>query len=336
LPGFAAGGVAGVTVFFVLSGYLITRLLLDELSGQGSISLRRFYRRRASRLLPALLLVVAVTSTYQLLGGTGDNVDPPHVVPSLLAVLLYFGNWVRASGGSLGLLGHTWSLAIEEQFYILWPAAIALLARRGHRVLLALTASAAALATADRVWLWHGARSIDRVYFATDTRADAVLLGCVLALWAASDGRLLRGRLVVTLGVSALAASLIDLSPRSMYLNVFAPSAAAVGGLLLVSHLAAGRSGRLLCWSPLTYTGRISYGLYLWHVPVVWVLVPSLTGWPLGVRAVAIVALSYLIASASYFWVEQPFLRPKHLVDGPETRLIGAPVPRVPLPGESG
>jgi peptidoglycan/LPS O-acetylase OafA/YrhL len=330
LPGFAAGGVAGVTLFFVLSGFLITRLLIEELAGRGSISLRRFYRRRALRLLPCLLVVVAVTSAYQLLGGAGDNVDAARVLPSLFAVFLYVGNWVRASGQDLGLLGHTWSLAIEEQFYLLWPAVLALAWRRGPRVLLALTACAAVLATLDRALLWHGSSSVDRVYFASDTRADAVLLGCALALWAASDGRLPRGRWVVIAAVAALGAALVAARPSGMYLNVIAPTAAAVGGVLLLSHLVTGGPGRFLCWSPLTYTGRISYGLYLWHVPLVWILLPRLANWPLGARAVAVGALSYVVASASYFWIEKPFLRRKNVVEAqspPPARSVPATAP---------
>lgn len=293
VPGFASGGVAGVTLFFVLSGYLITGILLRN-------GLAGFWRNRALRLLPALLLVIVATTAYGVTVGTrGIGSDD-------LVALLYLSNWYRASGHWMHLLSHTWSLSIEEQFYLMWPLVV--LAFRRSPLSLAVVCVAGALASvADRVFLWHGAASINRVYFATDTRADGLLLGCALAAWVAS-GRRLTGRWMLLAAAAAMTAAMAPSGNFAVY--VLAPGFAAVAGVLLIAY--AGRfASAALRWRPLAWTGTISYGLYLWHVPIVWVLLPRLADWPLVARASLVLALAYTLATTSYYLVEVRFLRLK-------------------------
>src|SRR6185437_8555828 len=145
--GVVAPGWVGVDVFFVISGFLITTLLLEESEGHGRISLRRFWGRRALRLGPALLCAIVVALALSLLCTSATRHDTVTGVPW---VLLYSGNWVRAMGpNTLGLLGHTWSLAIEEQFYFLWPlVCVAVVARSRNLTKAAVVVGGLALATA--------------------------------------------------------------------------------------------------------------------------------------------------------------------------------------------
>jgi peptidoglycan/LPS O-acetylase OafA/YrhL len=306
VPGFRSGGVAGVTLFFVLSGFLITSLLMEEFGRAGRIELRAFYRRRMLRLLPALFALIAAVFVYESVAGGNPIAD------ALLA-LLYVGNWVRVGGQGLGLLSHTWSLAIEEQFYLVWPAVLLLarpLAPRRWRIVFALALIGALGSMLERAALWHGAGSINRVYFATDARADGLLLGCALALWLTSGRQLRLGWIAGVTALALLAAATVTSGSRAIY--IVAPTLASIGGLLLIAFLVTGDRGALFRWPCLCATGRISYGLYLWHVPIVWVLLPHLARLPLLVRGAIIVGLAWAAAAASYRWVEQPFLRRKH------------------------
>ena len=205
----AQGGFLGVEIFFVLSGFLITSLLVAEWTRSGRISLPTFWARRARRLLPAMFVLVAAVGVYYALAG------PAAAVPGLrgdgLATLFYFSNWHQiatgtnyfAASGPVSPFQHTWSLAIEEQFYLVWPPVLVFLiwiSRRRWRsargpLTLLLTASivGAILSTIDIAALFNGGAGLDRVYYGTDTRASGLLSGAALALWlarrrAASDG----------------------------------------------------------------------------------------------------------------------------------------------------
>ena len=163
------GGNAGVTAFFVLSGYLITRLLRDEQDATGHIDLAAFYRRRVVRLGPALLLLTAFIVVVGLVQGWSGDWRL-----GMAACVLYVGNWVEAFGAQIGPFGHTWSLAIEEQFYLLWPALLLLL---GPRWSIWPALFGVALGAAAQLWAQG-----DFSYFATVTRGDAILVGCVLGI----------------------------------------------------------------------------------------------------------------------------------------------------------
>jgi len=181
-PSLMPGGFAGVELFFVLSGFLITGLLLREQQCHGRIHLGFFYARRVLRLLPALLLMLTIVTTFAwcvLPAGFGSR-----TLTDALLALGYCVNWARAfdmRGASL--LGHTWSLSIEEQFYVLWPITLILLVKRtgNSRSLTRVLGLSAAVAVIYRILMLTGGASGVRLYNGLDTRADGLLLGCALA-----------------------------------------------------------------------------------------------------------------------------------------------------------
>ena len=177
LPG---GGMVGVTLFFALSGFLITSLIVAEIDRTGRLDLVAFYVRRGRRLLPPLLAIVGLFMLLEAAVGI-----LPSTAGNDLLALTYLGNWARVMGDPMGLWNHTWSLAIEEQFYVVWPALLLLVLSLGaiRSRWLAVLVLAAALASALlRVGLLPQAPVSDRIYFGSDTRAEAILLGSAIAL----------------------------------------------------------------------------------------------------------------------------------------------------------
>lgn len=303
-PGFPSGaGAAGVTLFFVLSGYLITGLLLAEKTRASRVDLRAFYIRRALRLFPALaavLIVVAVLALARLMPEAALVNTDYRVVE--LGVAAYVANWVAVAGQSIGILGHTWSLAVEEQFYILWPTLLLLGLRLGRLRLALIVLLVVFLDSPYRAFL--GLRG-DYLHLlvGTDTHADALLLGCVLAILET------RWRPVVgwigLLGLWGVAVLWPADRPGEWVLFL---AASAMAGTLAVAGCP-----RILAWRPLAFIGKISYGLYLWHGLVVWWNLP----WPVAVP------LSIAIACVSYFVLERRFLRLKDRLGSP--RRVGNP-----------
>lgn len=312
----ATAGNAGVTLFFVLSGFLITALLCQERHAAGRIDLRAFYLRRGLRLLPALAMMLAAVCAYELVFG-----DPSDLAVRAGAVAFYVANWVALDGHPLGPLRHTWSLAVEEQFYILWP--IVLILVRRWQIAFTLAVCGAALSIAERLVVWDGSqRSAFRVYYGTDGASVGLLLGCALALWLTAGRRLPVGRLTAVTGVALLVYALSLEGMRSSYVTV--PIIAAVAGVMLLAYLMSGTGrGRALCLRPLRQTGRISYGMYLWHVPILWVIEPRIGG---VLLAVVCFPLTYAVALLSWRWVEQPFLKVKVRLSA-RSDLIGEPRP---------
>lgn len=340
----ATGGFLGVEAFFVLSGFLITSLLLSEWLRDSTIKLRAFWVRRARCLLPALVCVVAAVGVYQKLAGFS------HAVPGLwgdgVATLLYFGNWheILNSGnyfvqsGPISPLQHTWSLAIEEQFYLVWPLLLlgvlllggrrsggALTSRRRLLGGLAIASLLCAVASATEMALLFDPANSGRVYYGTDTRAQALLVGASLAFATAyfresSYPRLelltsrFGGRIVNVLGVLGLAVLLVSIyratgeSTILYHYGLFGIDLAVVaiiGAAVTSTTLIA----RLLSLAPLRALGIISYGVYLWHFPVFLWLTPSATSASeyglLVLRLTTVLA----VATVSYFVVEQPIRR---------------------------
>ena len=178
------GGFIGVDLFFVLSGFLITALLVHEHQMHGSVSLRNFYMRRVLRLLPALLILVLVFCVLSFL--SLDSADARSNYVGALIVLFYLSNWARA----LSLhppypLDHTWSLSIEEQFYVLWPVILILMLTtlKKPKHVLALTVSFALASWLLRVYLMMSGSSVERIYYGSDTRADSLMVGCALGVF---------------------------------------------------------------------------------------------------------------------------------------------------------
>jgi len=329
--GHLTGGYLGVDLFFVLSGFLITSLLLDEQVRSGGIALGRFWIRRARRLLPALLVMLLAVAAYaafwasppELAGLRGDGI----------ATLLYVANWhAIASGRSYWLqyavpspLEHTWSLAIEEQFYLVWPiVAMLVLGRgntdreRGSRRLLVVALAGAVVSTVLMMSRFEAGHDVTRIYFGTDTRAGGILLGAALAcvLSARGPARSALGRRSVAvggwLGAAVLLVAWVTLGGQSSLAYRGGFLACEIACVLVIAAVAAptpGSLARVLSFAPLRGVGLISYGLYLWHFPVfVWFTSArtGLAGWPL---LVARLAVTLVIALLSYFLVELPVRR---------------------------
>jgi peptidoglycan/LPS O-acetylase OafA/YrhL len=342
-------GWVGVDVFFALSGFLITGLIVAEFERTGTVSLTRFWGRRARRLLPAralLFLVVAVgaaTTPGAWVGATASDV---------WGSATYTANWVRLAGDvgywdqfrAPGPLEHTWSLAVEEQFYVVWPVLMVVVLRRwGRRGAVCLAAVAALATAAAQVGLALAGSGVERLYVGTDTRAPAFALGawCVLA----ADPRVARSsqwrRLVpgaAGAGLAALfgACVLLDGDARSTYVGPLLVTSA-VGALtvLAAAHTRAGRLAPVVTAAPLRWIGRWSYGIYLYHWPVV----VALRGWEVApaVRFAVVAAVATVAAALSYELVEHPIrsgrLRLRALVPAAAAAIAAAGLASVALAG---
>ena len=324
--GWARGGFLGVEVFFVVSGYLITSLLLAEWRDSGGIRLRTFWARRARRLLPPLVAMLAVVMLAALLF-VPDSLS--QLRGDTLSALGYVGNWWMifhhqsyfVHMGRPPLLEHLWSLGVEEQFYLCWPLVLVgglRLFRGGKRFLLATALAGAAGSTLLMAVMAHPYTDNSRVYYGTDTRGSGLLLGAALALV------LTLPRTVGRDGVAVRAASqmagvagLIVLGWSVLHLGEFDPRLYR-GGFLLVDlatlavivgvlHPAAAL-GRLLGVAPLRWLGTRSYAVYLWHWPVFMLTRPGLDVATGGSTLLALrVAATLTLAELSYRLVERPF-----------------------------
>ena len=312
------GGFLGVDLFFVLSGYLITSLLLVEWQASHRIDLRRFWLRRARRLLPAVVVVVLAALVLAALFARGDLA---RTRGDALSSLFYYTNWhlilanhsyfVRM--GNPSLLQHLWSLAVEEQFYVIWPLllvpGLVLLGRR--RLPLAVVCGIAGSAAA--MWLLYRPADPSRVYYGTDTRAFLLLLGILLALvWPALERMRQSLPLLELLGVCALVGTVLLFRQMHDYdptLYQGGDLAAAVCFAVLIAAVAHPRSGlgQALGIAPLRWLGERSYGVYLWHWPVIELLRPGVDVPWTGPGVVLLQAAIVLAAAAlSYRFVEQP------------------------------
>lgn len=330
--GWAQGGFLGVDLFFVLSGFLITDLLLVEFSHTGRLNLLAFWGRRARRLLPALIvMLLAVVSTVALSSGSAV---PERLRGDVLASLAYVANWRLAATSTdyfslqadPSPLEHTWSLAIEEQFYLLWPLLVigALLAARGTRWLLTTTALVAIAAS----WLGsglavHAGIEPTSLYYRTDTRAPALLVGALLALALIRyEEPLWRRRSAEIgyelLGALALAGSLVlwvvarGSSDWLYPWGFMASAAASVAAVLVAVVYPQGWWGRFLAREPLRRLGRISYGVYLWHWPVYLAMTEERTHLSGVLLLAARVAVTLALAAGSWVAIERPVHRGVH------------------------
>ncbi len=292
------GGYLGVDLFFVLSGFLITRLLLEEHEQFGRISLHGFFERRIRRLLPALVVMLAVYAVVS--AAVGQNPLGP-----TFEGLFYCTNFFLAFGGQTSPVNHLWSLAQEEQFYLVWPVLLMVLLRFRPRVIVPILAVLLLLLSAHGAYLaTHGASGL-RLDYSPDTRSDGLIVGCIAGvLWRESKSRIFG--IAALVGLPLMVALLLALTPTSPALHVGVLTAIVMYFAVLV-HLATqdGRFARALSWRPMSYLGRISYSLYLWHVPIL-VAIGVATA-SLGMRLGG-VALSVVVAAASYRFVEQPLL----------------------------
>jgi peptidoglycan/LPS O-acetylase OafA/YrhL len=313
--GLLRGGYLGVDLFFVLSGFLITSLLLAEHDQHGSVDLKQFWVRRARRLFPAVLALMPAVAIYAW------TIASPSELAGLradgLATLAYVANWraIFAQRSYWDLftapspLEHTWSLAIEEQFYVLWPllvVGVVRISHRGRRAVLVLSL-VLAVASALAMTLLYSEDDTTRVYLGTDTRGAAILGG---AAFAATDPKV-SARLLDALGLFAalglgVAWCMLDGQSTLLYRGGFWLTELAALVLIACAKVPSSLVARGLAFAPLRAAGAISYGVYLWHWPVYVVLVEErvhLHGAPLTLLRLAV---TFAISIASYRWLEQP------------------------------
>ena len=299
------GGWAAVDIFFVLSGFLITSNLKREIDTTGSLRLGRFYARRFLRLMPALWLMLAVDLASYFVRYHNE-----YIVKDVVFSLFYIMNWVRALS-SLGgdELGHLWSLSIEEQFYIVWPAVFLVLKPALRKPILIICISTIIL---WRLYLLYTGSSIERTYNGFDTHSDGLLIGCFLAL---IPSRPSRDKYAAKLMVFPLLGLILII----LFLRYDAPFTHWVGlsiASLLSAWIISGLQQKNLPSAILAhripvFVGKISYGLYLWHNPIIFVLKPKIHHFSTPI----LLSLSFAAAIFSYYVVEQPFLRLKSRVE---------------------
>ncbi|WP_309260401.1 acyltransferase family protein [Bacillus cereus] len=318
------GGFLGVTVFFVLSGYLITDILAMEWKRNKRIDLKKFWLSRARRLLPGMLVMLVITLAWitifhsSLLGKMrGDS----------LAALFYVSNWWYIyhnlsyfdNFNQLSPLNHFWSLAVEEQFYVVWPFIISLglyyIKKQSRMILLiCLGAFASALAMAN---LYEPGVDPSRIYYGTDTRAFSLLIGVVLALvWPSNrlaNKIIPKARFILdVVGGIALIIILVMFWKTNQYdpfLYKGGMVLLSIATALLVANLAhpASRIAQFLRFRPLRWVGVRSYGIYLWHYPILTLTTPKVNAGDFSIiRAILQFLLIILIAQISWKFIEKP------------------------------
>jgi peptidoglycan/LPS O-acetylase OafA/YrhL len=302
-------GFVGVTVFFCLSGYLITTLLVRQLQ-TGTIDVRAFYRRRAARLCPALVTVVAVTIVVLLIG-RGDLSDAQVFAPAgaALTYTTSLFDWTGHVFATKDYFNYTWSLSVEEQFYLLWPFALLWGYRRSPRLFAALTVSFIGLALALDVFLGlsRAVQYDQHEYFGSDTNALPILVGSLLAIV------VLNGWLPGTVRhLAPWALPALALLPALAYLNdTYRPSLVTVAGtgltlVALIGVVTRPRSaaGSLLASAPMRWLGERSYSIYLWNV-LARIAVLTVLGHTL-IGDITWVVMFVVLAEASFRFVERP------------------------------
>ncbi|CAM3326794.1 acyltransferase family protein [Paenibacillus lupini] len=321
----ASGGLLGVAVFFVLSGYLITDLLLEERRSTGRFNLRRFWIRRSLRLLPAMLLMLIAVTVYLAFTDPGRLFN---IRGELLSALTYTSNWYLIyrqvsyfeSFGPISPIGHLWSLAVEEQFYLLWPLFLWGMFRfipfptRGK--LAAVTLAVAAVSLLAMAFLYVPGTDPSRVYYGTDTRAFGLLIGAAFAFFIPSRKLaepLQRGSVLLdAIGAIGLCISLcmivsVDKYDDSLYRGGMLVLSVASGLVILASASPFSKIGKLLSWKPLRWLGVRSYGIYLWHYPVQVLTGPKDPGEDSSLLYQLIqLAIILIISSLSYHYIENP------------------------------
>lgn len=304
IPLVGNGGGVGVAIFFTLSGFLITALLLQEREDYGAFRIRAFYRRRLLRLVPAMVVCVALAIAV------GLYLYSEVLDWALIAgTLTYTANWVMAAGAyppETGL-GHTWSLAIEEQFYLVWPLVLVATASLSRSTIVRGLVAICGVILMVRGFLWDGGDGLERIYFGSDTRADGLLFGAAVAFilhkspvrsfpnwapWAA----------LTFLGTCCLIPDPLK--------TIAMPTAVGIATAVSIYLLVQRPGFALLEMKWARWIGRRSYGIYLYQSPLHVLVLVKLGESPLWWFLVHI-PLTLLAAWASYRWIETPFLRLK-------------------------
>lgn len=338
-------GFVGVDVFFVISGFLITSLLLREQAASGRIALRAFWTRRARRLLPALAAVVTVSATAAWFIGGDVLVDLGRQV---LGAATFSYNWVAVADGASyfssaqpELFRNLWSLAVEEQFYVLWPLLLPVLLlvrspRMRAAIALVLAAASAAWGALLTTGITGSGDGLTRAYYGTGSHAFGLLIGVALAVWlarerprtaaaaarmpgapAALSGARASAPAATATGIVVLAA-LVAVATwpggAALYPGIPLIASLLTAALIAIAVRTGSLFGRALDVAPLRWLGQRSYGIYLWHWPIVVLLTVAITGTfvdtaiPVGIGALALI-VTLLVSALSYRVLEQPVRR---------------------------
>ncbi|PGL70654.1 acetyltransferase [Bacillus sp. AFS055030] len=325
----ASGGFLGVTVFFVLSGYLITDLLIAEWSTNQRIDLKSFWYRRAKRLLPGmftlLLIVIAFVSLFKssMIGNLKQD---------SVAAIFYYSNWwyifhhlsYFESFANPSILNHFWSLAVEEQFYIIWPilTLLGLKYIKNKDRLFLYTLVGAIVSALLMAILFHPGSDPSRVYYGTDTRAFSLLIGASLALvWPSrklTNNVTTSGKILIDLvGITGLLIFLLMVSKTNQYDSFLYRGGMfllSISSAMLIAALAhpTSKIGRFLSMKPLKWIGLRSYGIYLWQYPVIILLSPKVNTGDISLfRAICQITLIFVLAALSYHYIEDPIRKGK-------------------------
>ena len=319
--GLLNGGFIGVDIFFVLSGFLITTLLIQEFDGSGSICLRHFYMRRVLRLGPALiaLLIVFCFASFALLNKEKAS---SNYVEALIS-FFYISNFAQEfSIYHFEFLGPTWSLSIEEQFYIVWPIMLWILLRVSKNIyhVAVISVSIALLSWSSRIYLSMNEALPVRLYYGFDTRVCALMIGSTLGIvlpagFLTDNTKIIFNKILTVVPPLSMACLLFYstvgdfMDPRMYYFGLFVVDL--MTAALILDILVNPRSivRRLLAMRSLVWVGSISYGLYLWHQPI------YQTMGDLGFNDLTSIAvgtlISFLVAALSYYVLETPILKRK-------------------------
>jgi peptidoglycan/LPS O-acetylase OafA/YrhL len=323
-PSWEVNPAEGVYIFFVLSGFLITGILMQEQRARGEVSFANFYARRALRLLPALIVCLMVSSILVV------TLHPEHLHATKIGVpasLFYYSNWVRAFSSDvqiLGPFGHTWSLSVEEQFYLLWPIPLIWAYRRSARLALALALGLALGSLVCRTLMYDLHAADTHIYNGLETNIEFLRAGCAVAILQPRAPEKTTGYIILGLVAAFALAAQIHPLTRGWLNAVVIPelrlTVTTLGAAMLIYVLAAGVRipilSPILEFGPVRWIGRISYGIYLYHVLVFFLLPPL----PEAVqRVLAVVHARNLsrigtvlaVAALSYYAIERPFLRMK-------------------------
>ncbi len=349
------GSWVALGVFFVLSGFLITAMLAGEQQKTGRISLRNFYMRRAVRLLPPLIIAVALLGIYASIVPVFEAGS--RVWGDSLAALFYYSDYRSAFGHEpvLGFFAQCWSLAVEEQFYVIWAVLIvAALKARKRTLAYVFACSGIVICAANRMRIvysaphWNSAVA-GRVYYAFDTRADALFLGCLLGLLA--TGGFLTGwgvwakRVLTVLALASGAVMIwiilnVSLAPRSLPL-VWLP-VSEVASAVIITYLVVkpeGLGSRAFGWRPFVWVGNMSYTIYIVHWPVYVAVSPFTVKWPFWAIETVRLAIILPFSAASWYLMERPLMRwrRKTLAPSPARPSASSPTspsvpPSVPSP----
>lgn len=297
------GGFIGVDIFFVLSGYLITSILANEFKTTGSISILRFYIRRALRLTPALWLMLFCTSiAAAFMKVTGAN-------ESAAFSMLYVMNWVIVAGYEpLSWFQHSWSLAIEEQFYLLWAPLLLIASSKfsGSQIKRALIAALGLIICWRLALIYFGASNA-RIYNGFDTHSDGLLIGAILAFHSFSKP-LPASWAWVSAGYLFLLIIILPWGSRFHF--TFGDTLTALATATIIANVISNQGdlmNSLLRLKPLAFLGTISYGLYLWHVPLLFILREQ--GISDHLLLMVLPSVTIGISTLSYYLVERPILR---------------------------